>query len=139
MRDILECREVDHDVEAELGPEVHDRQHDQGLGGVLEKALARQPHRLQSGIHDPEVGIEDEAEQQALGRRRRDERHQEAGAVEADELDLPVQQDRHSQPGRQADRQVHQGEEKRVRERLAEHRVLGQSGVVREPDEVASR
>ena len=42
-------------------------------------------------------------------------------------------------PAARSDRQVHEGEQKRVRERLAKHRVLSQGGVVREPDEVASR
>jgi hypothetical protein len=63
----------------------------------LQERLRRHPDPAQPGVHDPELRVEHEAGQDAGSGGRGDERHEDAGPVEAGQPDRLVQRDRHQQ------------------------------------------
>ena len=134
VRDVLQRREIDQDVEPDGGPGVDGREQEERPVGIVEELLAGQSHPREAVVDDAVLRVEDVEEDHAGRGRGGHERHEEARAVEADEADLLVEQQRQTEPEQHRRRHVQQRELERAADGVEPLRVMRELAVVGEAD-----
>src|SRR5690606_2852473 len=134
LRDRLDARDEDHQVVADLGPDLDDADREQRRVGVGHPVRAGDPEDLEDLVEQPEVAVVEPLPHQAARHRQRDERDEEERAVDRDAAQaLAVEQHREQDRDRQReqpDHHVEQGVAERGPERLEleDGRVVVQPG-----------
>ena len=126
LRDVLESRQIDDDVEPDVLPRDHHRNGRHGERWIGEPRHRRNADRREQRVDQPDVGGIEGVPENRHHRAGDHHGEKERGAPERAEPHGPVERDREAECGNDLKGQMNAEEDKRVADRLPEARVCGE-------------